>query len=99
MHQISSTRKVLPSGYEVFGTLSLPGSRPRAYGASREVHKGSLDLSARKEDVCIKRLRLHRDGDQEKIKEVSYSHGPLPFLTNSEAAPWGSHFMEISESP
>lgn len=76
LRKISSAQGVLPSTYEISGTLSpFPGS-PVAHGGFGEVQQGSLSTT-RREDVCIKKLRLYSSGDQEKFIEVSHSHSFL----------------------
>ena len=81
------------------GTLPVADYTPIAHGGFGDAQKGTLGLST---DVCVKKLRLYANEDQEKVKEVLRYRNPLPntrFLTNFEAALQGGCCVEALEPP
>ncbi|KAF9789156.1 kinase-like domain-containing protein, partial [Thelephora terrestris] len=60
LKKICSSKRILPSAYEVSGKLSCDTAHPVAYGGFCDAYRGTLDL----ETVCIKRLRISSTGDQ-----------------------------------
>ena len=96
MRKICGSRRVVPSDFRVSGTLSGLEGDPIAHGGFCDAYKGSLDASS---DVCIKKLRMFSNDDQEKRDKVSHPHSlESTILTESfqtmklfckEAVIWG----------
>jgi hypothetical protein len=69
LRKICSSRKVLPSSYELSRHLLPPSEPPKAHGGFCDAYEGAINVK-----VCIKRLRVVAPGSQAKAKEVWDSH-------------------------
>ena len=67
LRKICHSRKILPATYELAGVQLVPEIQT-AYGGFSDIYKGTLS-----EAICIKKLRITTQGDQEKIREVPHS--------------------------
>ena len=61
---------VLPRNCEVSDELSVPTTKPVAFGGFCDAYKGTLSG----ENVCVKRLRISSESGQAAVKRVTYFH-------------------------
>ena len=95
LRKICGARQVLPTSYDVSGTLSVSSKTSIAHGGFGDAYKGTLST-----EVCIKKVRVYSSGDQDAIKEVPHVWSPvgLSLLTNFEAVLQGGCRMETPGS-